>query len=270
MSLQEYICSDRVVHGVITSVGRKFSFIRETTSGASQTIFLHHTQWIDRTAPTVNASISFNLDRNSQGLCAMMCCFSRNRNVLVPSTVNSAVQESPRREQEQEQDPSSLFESCAPILELNEEQLAFVSSHRRKLRSEACFICLDDSKSPSVGMLCCGQPTHLSCMQEWIQTSAPTSDMNCPYCRTRLDENPSNRSSRMRHSAYLSLSARAEARSLRDGRARYTGNVPAGRRRWIDPRLSLSGEARSATATISSPTSTSIPATTTTTTTTTP
>jgi len=61
---------------------------------------------------------------------------------------------------------------------------------RKRLQSEVCFICMEDNckHAPTVSLLCCGQPTHVSCMARWYSTKSHSVDKTCPNCRQVLQE----------------------------------------------------------------------------------
>jgi hypothetical protein len=61
---------------------------------------------------------------------------------------------------------------------------------RKRLQSELCFICMEDNckHAPTVSLLCCGQPTHVSCMARWYSTKSHSVDKTCPNCRQVLQE----------------------------------------------------------------------------------
>jgi len=61
---------------------------------------------------------------------------------------------------------------------------------RKRMQTEVCFICMEDNcqHSPTVSLLCCGQPTHVSCMARWYSTKSTSNEQTCPNCRQILRE----------------------------------------------------------------------------------
>jgi fido (protein-threonine AMPylation protein) len=50
---------------------------------------------------------------------------------------------------------------------------------RERASQGTCMICLEER--PNVSTLCCGKPTHLNCMAEWL-----SGQTTCPFCRSEM------------------------------------------------------------------------------------
>ncbi|KAJ1413731.1 hypothetical protein B484DRAFT_435112 [Ochromonadaceae sp. CCMP2298] len=140
--------------GVLTRWGSQFGFI---TVGAVD-ISIHNSDWRDPDPPQTHMKVLFTLAKNGKGYQALNCVSAEEEDALANASATR-----PPNEHEIEQ--------------------ALVT-HRRTLQRESCFICLDSACKPSVSMLCCGQPTHITCMQRWYATlHSGDGEMPCPYCR---------------------------------------------------------------------------------------
>eukprot|EP00600_Ochromonadales_sp_CCMP1393_P015293 CAMPEP_0175031112 /NCGR_PEP_ID=MMETSP0005-20121125/20620_1 /TAXON_ID=420556 /ORGANISM="Ochromonas sp., Strain CCMP1393" /LENGTH=351 /DNA_ID=CAMNT_0016291297 /DNA_START=23 /DNA_END=1078 /DNA_ORIENTATION=- len=157
------------ITGVLFRWGAQFGFI-ETEQ--KQTIYIHHSEWSDPNPPATNMKVRFVLGKNWKGFQAINCRGEANEvdndvHVLKPSGDD----EESNRQPDQEEIEQAII------------------AHRRALQDDSCFICFDDSCKPTVSMLCCGQPTHIACMQKWYNTlHGRSGEMACPYCRQRNAE----------------------------------------------------------------------------------
>lgn len=103
--------------------------------------------------------------------------------------LKAGAQEDRDKEKEDESAVNQSAPSSSSAREDEDRIHDIIVNHRRSLRADHCFICMDDNIRPTMTLLCCGQPCHIKCMEKWY-ASKPNfiGREKCPQCTQEIPE----------------------------------------------------------------------------------